>query len=154
MALPDNLEPLSPSRHEWPDDVPLDVQECRTALWLFAGNITKAAERLGVTSLRLRTFVRKSELLSREIDEARQQIVDQAEHKIREAVHSDDASRSDSMARWIAGSQGKSRGWGQGAPSISAQGNVNILVQWAGGADNPMNLLADLSQKAESAKDE
>jgi hypothetical protein len=153
MALPDNLQPLPIIPADWPDDLPLDVQECRTALWLFHGNITKAAERLGTTSLRLRTFVRKSEFLSREIDEARQQLVDQAEHVISDALFGEPA-RADPMARWVAGSQGKTRGWGQGAPSVgNANMSVNVLVQYPGGADNPMNVVT-ISAKAEGPTNE
>lgn len=134
--LPNDLVALPTAPYaERPFSLPLDQEECRTAIWRTRGNITEAAKLLKVTSLRLRQFVNKSPYLSAEMQEAKDQIVDVAESVVYEALTDDeDAGRRDTMARFVLGSQGKMRGWG----SAVGSGGVNIknaggtiIVQWA-----------------------
>jgi hypothetical protein len=68
---------------------------------LCAGDIRKAAERLGVTPSRLRAFVRNSPWVREELHEARERILDRAEQVLHEALFSDDPKRRDSAARFI-----------------------------------------------------
>jgi hypothetical protein len=126
--------------------MPLDVEECRTAIWKAKGNITRAAEYLKVPSTRLRNFVDKSAYLKRELRESLEIHVDRAEEIVDEALNDeDDKSRRDQMARFVLGSQvARQRGWGNGTAQpgmkIDNKGGT-IVVQWAdgthfGGQDN------------------
>lgn len=97
-----------------PTELPLDVEECRTALWLNRGNITQAAVLLKVDSGRLRRFVANSPRLTRESDEAREQLQDKAEDVIFEALEdTEDKNRRDSAAKFVLSNLGGKRGFGQ-----------------------------------------
>ena len=137
MDIPTDLVPLPTAPwDERPVSLPLDVEECRTAIWRCQGNITEAAKLLKTTSLRLRSFVLKSPYLMAECQEAKDQLVDIAEGVVLEALtDEDDSGRRDTMARFVLGSQGKQRGWGS-----ASGGRVNInniggkmIVQWGDG---------------------
>ncbi len=117
--LPTDLKPLPTQPwDERPDELPLDSEEARTAIWEERGNISRAAERLKVPSSRLRAFVKASPYLQREVSEASERLVDMAEDVVYDALR--DPQRQDTMARFVLSSKGKSRGWGQGT------GNVNL----------------------------
>ena len=73
----------------------------RSALWLCAGDVSKAAKRLGVSSGRIRAFVKNSPWIAAEVAEARERILDRAEQVLFEALFSDDPKRRDSAARYI-----------------------------------------------------
>jgi len=123
---------------ERPSELPLDVEECRTAIWMTAGNISEAAKLLKVTSIRLRNFVKKSPYLSAEIQEAADRLVDIAEKNVLDALTDEqDPSRRDTMSRFVLGNIGKSRGWGSGGPaSVNVRNSAGgtIIVQWADGS--------------------
>lgn len=123
---------------ERPVELPLDVEECRTAIWKCEGNITKAAQMLKCSPLRLRTFVRKSQYLSREMDEAREQLVDTSEDIVREALEDEeDKGRRDMMAKFVLGSQfARQRGWGgSGAANVKVNNSNGgmVVIQWEDG---------------------
>lgn len=135
---PNDLMPLPTAPYqERPIELALDVEECRTALWRCGGNVTEAAKLLKVTSLRLRSFVNKSAYLSAEMQEAKDQIVDKAEAVVVDALDdTEDKSRRDTMARFVLGSQGRSRGWGSGtsaAVKVNNSKGGTIIVQWGDG---------------------
>lgn len=100
------------------------------------GNISEAAKLIKVTPLRLRQFVNKSPYLSAEMQEAKDQLVDVAEDVVYQALTDEkDEGRRDTMARFVLGSQGRSRGWGQGAGvSVKNSAGGTIIVQWADGS--------------------
>lgn len=117
-----------------PVDLPLDVEECRTALWLDFGNVTKAAERLKIPASRLRNFVKSNAYLTAEMTEALEQLKDKATDVIRDALNGP-PERSDSMARYVMSGIGKDRGFGAnsgGGPKVTVNGGVTI-IQWADG---------------------
>lgn len=122
---------------ERPPELPLDTEECRTAIWMAAGNITEAAKLLKITSIRLRAFVRKSPYLSAELQEASDRLVDIAEANVLDALTDEqDASRRDTMSRFVLTNIGKAKGWGTGAsPNVSVKNSAGgtIIVQWADG---------------------
>lgn len=122
---------------ERPNELPLDVEECRTAIWMAAGNITEAAQILKVTSIRLRNFVKKSAYLSAEVQEAADRLVDIAEANVKEALTDPlDASRRDTMSRYVLSNIGKARGWGTaggGSVNIKNSAGGTIIVQWEDG---------------------
>jgi hypothetical protein len=80
---------------------PLEARDVRSALWLCAGDIRKAAERLGVQPARVRAFIRNSPWIQQEFVEARERILDRAEQVLHEALFSDDPNRRDSAAQYI-----------------------------------------------------
>jgi GTPase involved in cell partitioning and DNA repair len=121
-----------------PEELPLDVEECRTAIWYCRGNITQAAAILKVPSARLRNFVNKSQYLSREVEEATEQLIDRAEVIVSEALDDEeDKSRQDQMAKFVLSStKARKRGWGAGStPSLSVKntGSGTMVVGWADG---------------------
>ena len=121
---------------ERPSELPLDVEECRTAIWMAAGNISEAAKLLKITSIRLRNFIKKSAYLSSEMQEAADRLVDLAEANVLNALtDEEDASRRDTMSRFVLSNIGKSRGWGTGSPSLSLKNSAGgtIIVQWDDG---------------------
>lgn len=123
--------------NERPAELPLDVEECRTALWMASGNTTKAAELLKTTSIRLRAFVKKSAYLTAEMQEAADRMVDLAEANVLDALNDgEDASRRDTMSRFVLTNIGKTRGWGTGnSPNVNVKNSAGgtIIVQWGDG---------------------
>ena len=137
--IPSDLIPLPTMPYsQRPVEIPLDVEECRTAIWKAKGNISRAAEYLKVPSTRLRYFVDKSPYLKREVRESLEIHVDRAEEIVDEALNDDDdKTRRDTMARFVLGSQAaRQRGWGNGQaqPGMKIDNNGGtIVVQWADG---------------------
>jgi len=133
---------------ERPVELPLDIEECRTAIWMAAGNVTEAAKLLKVTSIRLRNFVKKSPYLSAEMQEAADRLVDIAEKNVAEALTDElDPSRRDTMSRFVLTNIGKHRGWGTGngaGLTVKNAAGGTIIVQWADGTQ--------LGQKDEEAE--
>jgi len=123
---------------ERPVELPLDTEECRTAIWMAAGNISDAAKILKVTSIRLRNFVKKSPYLTAEMAEAHDRIVDIAESNVRDALTDElDPSRRDTMSRFVLTNIGKHRGWGtsaSGGVTVKNTAGGTIVVQWADGS--------------------
>lgn len=121
-----------------PMELPLDIEECRTALWRAEGNVTIAAQLLKTTSMRLRSFIKKSPYLSAELKEASEQIKDLAEAVIVEALtDATDAARRDAMAKFYMLGPGKDRGYGSGtngpAININNKQGGTVQIAWADG---------------------
>lgn len=138
--VPRDLVPLPTMPYNVrPVEIPLDVEECRTAIWRCKGNISQAAGLLKTTSVRLRSFVERSPYLRREVKESLELYVDRAEEIVEEALNDEeDKSRRDQMARFVLGSQvARARGWGNGTAQpgmkISNEKGGMIVVQWADG---------------------
>lgn len=136
--IPDDLVALPTMPYaERPPELPLDIEECRTALWMASGNISEAARILKITSIRLRNFVKKSAYLSAEMQEAADRLVDIAESNVKEALTDPlDASRRDTMSRFVLSNIGKARGWGSGNTggiSVKNAAGGTIIVQWEDG---------------------
>jgi len=137
-SIPSDLVALPTMPYsERPSDLPLDPEECRTALWMSSGNVTEAAKLLKCTSIRLRSFVKKSAYLTAEMQEAADRMVDIAESNVLDALTDEqDPSRRDTMSRFVLTNIGKSKGWGQTtAAGISVKNSAGgtIVVQWATG---------------------
>lgn len=140
-VVPHDLIPLPTAPYsERPGSLPLDVEECRTALWLNKGNITAAAEQLKVSPQRLRAFVNNSPRLLAEQRESREQMADRAEQIVDEALNDPaDPGRRDGMAKYILNSQlGRRREYGAVQPNIKIQNNGPMIIGWANepGFDN------------------
>lgn len=140
--MPENLLPLPTMPYDArPVELPLDVEECRTAIWRCRGNLSAAAVLLKVKSARLRKFVQNSPRLLDEVKEAQEQLVDIAEDVAYEALtDEEDAGRRDQMARFVMTNLGKSRGYGTGGNKVDVnlpKGKVSI--QWADGSSLNIN---------------
>lgn len=138
--IPDDLIPIPTQPwNERPAELPLDVEECRTALWTFRGNISDAANYLKVPSSRLRRFVANSPYLSREQAEAREVLKDLAENIIYEALTDEDPGRKDAMARFVLNSIGKDRGYGTAAKGVNVSlpggGSGAVTISWEDGTN-------------------
>lgn len=120
-SMPNDLISLPTMPYDMrPASMPLDVEECRTAIWIARGNISKAAEMLKISSMRLRTFVKNSPRLSAEQKEAQEQLLDIAEDVAFEALtDTADTGRQDQMARFVMSNLGRDRGYGQGNAGIN-----------------------------------
>lgn len=138
MDMPNDLVPLPTVPYdERPDALPLDIEECRTALWLHRGNVTEAAKRLKVTPARLRAMIRNSPRLAKEVEEARQQLADIAEDVVYEALtNPEDPGRRDSMARFVLTNLGNERGYGSkgNGPVKVDVAKGRVTVAWADGS--------------------
>lgn len=138
-SIPSDLAALPTMPYsERPSELPLDPEECRTAIWMAAGNITEAAKLLKITSIRLRSFVKKSPYLTAEMQEAADRIVDIAEANVHDALTDEqDSSRRDTMSRFVLTNIGKHRGWGSSnSANVSVKNSAGgtIIVQWADGS--------------------
>lgn len=111
--MPADLVPLPTAPwDERPAELPLDIEETRTALWLKRGNISDTAELLKVDPVRLRRFVNRSLRLTEVAREAREQLVDLAEGNILDALlDKEDYARRDSMSKYVLSTLGKNRGF-------------------------------------------
>lgn len=140
MSEPLDLIPLPTMPYdERPDALPLDIEECRTALWMVRGNVGEAAKVLKTTSLRLRNFIKASKRLSDELKEMQEILLDTAETVAAEALVSDDPGRRDAMARFVMTNLGKERGYGQpNGPkgvNINLPGKGNFQISWDDGSN-------------------
>jgi hypothetical protein len=138
-SIPSDLVALPTMPYsERPSELPLDTEECRTAIWMAAGNISEAAKLLKCTSIRLRNFVKKSPYLTAEMQEAADRLVDIAEANVKDALTDElDSSRRDTMSRFVLTNIGKHRGWGSANnPGVAIRNSANgtIIVQWADGS--------------------
>lgn len=138
-SLPGDLVPLPTSPWDQrPTELPLDVEECRTALWRCRGNITEAAKLLKIESGRLRRFIDKSPYLTEERQEALEQLVDIAEDNVYDALtDTTDPGRKDSMTRYVLTARGGDRGWG--SASKGSKVNINLpkgsfQISWEDGS--------------------
>ena len=138
-SIPDDLVALPTMPYnERPVELPLDVEECRTAIWMASGNVTEASKILKCTSIRLRNFIKKSPYLSAEMQEAADRLVDIAEGNVYNALTDElDPSRRDTMSRFVLTNIGKHRGWGSGGTgniTVKNSAGGTIVVQWADGS--------------------
>jgi hypothetical protein len=138
MTTPYDLIPLPTMPYDTrPDSLPLDVEECRTAIWRTRGNVTKAAQLLKIESIRLRRFIKSSPRLSAEIEEAQEQLLDKAEDNIADALDdTEDKIRADNAAKFVLTNLGARRGYGPKGSGITLNpgaGNGAFTISWGNG---------------------
>lgn len=134
LVPPNDLEPLwNYGWAERPRGMRLTISEVRTALWLTNGIIGSAARLLCVSRNRLNSFVRTSTLLHSEWVEIREQVLDQAEQVVHEAVYDPDLKRALPMSQFVLSGQGAERGWGtcQHSRGSRTPPNGNLVITWA-----------------------
>lgn len=138
--FPSDLIPLPTMPYDArPDELPLDVEECRTAIWRSKGNITEAAKILKTSSLRLRRFVASSPRLTEEQREAQDILMDKSEAQIADALDDkDDKIRADNAAKFVLTNLGARRGYGTKGASITlkpGEGRGSFKVTWGDGEE-------------------
>lgn len=131
---PDDLVTLSePTWDALSNNYPLSADEARTLLWMFAGNITKAAKYYRMSSARLRAFVKKSPLIAADLHEMTERLLDLAEAVIIETMYSGiyDKQRY-AAAMFVLERQGRGRGWGVANKFVRAEADERgrITVRW------------------------
>lgn len=112
---PNNLVELPPFYcDQRPCGMRLTTHEVISALWANNGNVTLAAGQLRIGPDRLRRIVHRFPEIKEAWIEIREQLLDQAERNVREALDdSGDRKRQLGMAKFILGSaRGRNRGWG------------------------------------------
>lgn len=116
-----------------PASLPLDVQECRTALWLNRGHVADSAAQLKISPIRLRNFIANNPSLQAEQREAREQLADRAEQIVHEALNDPtDPGRRDSMAKYVLNSPiGKARGYGPAGVGVNIKNTGPMIITWA-----------------------
>lgn len=137
MSFPDDLVPLPTMPYEErPLSLPLDIEECRTALWRCNGNVSDAALLLKVRSDRLRKFVKNSPYLSAQLQEAQETLKDIAESNVRDALmDQDDPGRRDAMTRFVLTNLGADRGYGQKGNNKGSIQIGDMKISWGDGSD-------------------
>jgi hypothetical protein len=139
MDLPTDLVAIGTAPwDERPAELPLDVEEVRTALWMNRGNVSEAAKLLKVSSQRLRRFVDNNEYLKDQQNESREVLKDIAEENVYDALtDAADAGRRDSMSRFVLQTIGKDRGFGTGSSGINLKGPAKgrITITWDDGSE-------------------
>lgn len=136
--LPQDLIPLPTMPYDVrPDSLPLDVEECRTALWHVRGNVTEAAKVLKTSPLRLRNFIKASPRLQNEQKEMLDGLMDKAVDVVAEALEDPDVSRKDAMARFVITKLGAERGFVEQGKSNGVNINLpnkgNFSITWDDG---------------------
>ena len=138
--MPRGLVPLPRFPYDRrPDSIPLDLEECRTALWLGRGNLLAAARLLKTEPVRLRRYISTSITLIEEQHEAKTLVLDRAEEIIAEALEAAEGEIRRDAAKFVLERLGKERGWGKntgGGLTINGA-NGPIVISWAGDDDTP-----------------
>ena len=138
--IPTDLVPLPTQPWEVrPSEIPLEIEEVRTAIWVNRGNVSNAAKQLRTDAARLRKFIKNSPRLVAEMEEASERLVDMSEDIVYDALtDGENPLRQDQMARYVLSSQkGRKRGWGNGQGgkvNINNNGG-NVIVSWADGSN-------------------
>src|SRR6516162_3540511 len=99
------------------------------------GNISAAADALGVPSRHFRMFVRTTPALAAVAEEAGELYCDKAEGILRDALESENELRRDVAARFVLSGKGAPRGWSRPsspAVTIGEQPSRQIVIRWLG----------------------
>jgi hypothetical protein len=96
------------------------------------GNISKAADVLGVPSRDFRYWVRMTPALTAVVDEVTEIFCDKAEAILREALESENDLRRDVASRFVLNGKGATRGWARNLqPTLTiAQPPREIVIRW------------------------
>jgi hypothetical protein len=98
------------------------------------GNISVAADALGVPSRDFRFLVRTTPALTAVAEEAGELYCDKAESILRDALESENELRRDVAARFVLGGKGAPRGWTRpSSPAVTIeQPPRQIVIKWLG----------------------
>jgi hypothetical protein len=99
------------------------------------GNVSKAADALGVPSRDFRFMVRTTPALTAVVDEVNEIFCDKAEAILREALESEHELRRDVASRFVLNGKGAMRGWTRPslpAVTIDQPPQRQIVIKWLG----------------------
>jgi hypothetical protein len=110
-----------------------DVEEVALRLREFHGNVTECARTLNVNPQRLRAFVRNTPELNAELEEAGEELVDDAERVIRSCLKERrSATRRDFATRFVLSTLGKHRKWSPREIKLALNTENEIIeISWA-----------------------
>jgi hypothetical protein len=96
------------------------------------GNVSEAADALGVPSRDFRLLVRTTPMLTAVVDEVNEIFCDKAEAILREALESEHELRRDVASRFVLNGQGAMRGWARpSGPAVTIeQPPCQIVLKW------------------------
>jgi hypothetical protein len=101
------------------------------------GNVSKAADVLGVPSRDFRYWVRNTSSLTAVVDEVMEIFCDRAEAILREALESEHEVRRDAASRFVLNGKGAPRGWSRDSQTSVAVDRPlqHIVIKWLGDDD-------------------
>jgi hypothetical protein len=96
------------------------------------GNVSEAADALGVPSRDFRLLVRTTPVLAAVVDEVNEIFCDKAEAILREALESEHELRRDVASRFVLSGKGAMRGWARpSGPAVTIeQPPCQIVLKW------------------------
>jgi hypothetical protein len=108
------------------------------------GNISQAADELGVPSRDFRYMVRNTPALVAVADEAGELFCDKAETILREALESENEARRDVASRFVLSGKGAPRGWTRPAlPAVTIEQPQRVRFAWLDGTEFEMQIGGD-----------
>jgi hypothetical protein len=114
-----------PTWEQLPDSYPLSADEARTLLWMFAGNVTRAAKYYRMPPARLRAFVRNVPVIAADSQEMTERL---------DALFSGGPkNRADAAARYVLSksAQGRARGWSLTNKFVDAKADEKgVVLAW------------------------
>lgn len=132
-SLPDDLAslPTYPPGSRYPQILPIDPAQARSALWHGSGNIHAAARLLSVSPARLASLVARDPYLEQERTAAATLLLDRAEQVMAGELEGQDAAEA---AKWIIDRAGHRRGYGRDAKTQLSFGSPGtsgaIAIRW------------------------
>lgn len=119
-----------PTWEQLPDSYPLSADEARTLLWMFAGDVTRAANYYRMPPARLRAFIRNAPVIAADLHEMMERLLDRAEQVIHDALFSDDPKRRLEAARYVLtkNERGRARGWHFASKIVDAKADEKGVV--------------------------
>jgi hypothetical protein len=98
------------------------------------GNVSEAADALGVPSRDFRLLVRTTPVLTAVADEVNEIFCDKAEAILRQALESEHDLRRDVASRFVLSGKGAMRGWARpSSPAVTIeQPPCQIVLKWLG----------------------
>jgi hypothetical protein len=127
---------------ERPSTVPLEIEECATALYLNAGDTDEAATRLKVHPLRLQRVIDRSPRLQRLHRELAALMNNRVLKEYRRAFDAEDDRRREwASSKLAATAQFQSHPLApvsQSSPQLTLAGPTRIIISWDDGSDPPL----------------
>jgi hypothetical protein len=112
------------------DNIPVELaMRVLAEAW---GNVSKAADVLGVPSGDLRYWVRQTPALTAVVDEVMEIFCDRAEAILREALESNHEVRRDAASRFVLNGKGAPRGWSRDSQAAATIDRPlqHIVIKW------------------------
>jgi hypothetical protein len=109
---------------------PLDATIIAPVLTKHRGNVTMTAVEIGIDSARLRAYVKAKPELLAIIEEAKEQLLDEAESVVWRALEYREPGIRDNAAKFVLSTIGKDRELGKHANIIDIRTREPLIVTW------------------------